>query len=137
MPVGLFRVNRCHRYVSSTRSSPGHLKRGEHHTWLQWQIQGIEKEEACYCNGLSLMTFGMNLTLNFFLYKWGGGHGLFEGRYRLPNYRPCFLPCRTLSFLWPPPIFEGHRPSPPKITYSQCIITSKRDPNYFSKLSIQ
>ena len=57
----------------------------------------------------------------------------------LPN--PCtpliLWPRPPLCFLWPPPIFEGHRPPPPKITNSECINTFKSDRNSFSKLSIQ
>ena len=35
----------------------------------------------------------------------GGGHCLFEGRYRLPNYRPCFLALSDPQFSLTAPYF--------------------------------
>ena len=50
----------------------------------------------------------------------GGGHCLFEGSYPLPNYRPIFQGCLSMSFIWPPPIFGSSRSSPSKSILSQC-----------------
>ena len=63
---------------------------------------------------------------------WKGGHCLFEGRYPLPNYRPClFRCCPPLNLFLLPPIFEGRRPPHPKIKQSQYEIIYKCDPNCF------
>ena len=68
----------------------------------------------------------------------GLGHCLFEGRYPLPNYRPCFLALSGPQFSLTAPYFLGSQTTAPeKIGLPQYKITYKTDPNSFSKLSIQ
>ena len=68
---------------------------------------------------------------------WGGGTASLKVGTHCQTTTPAFWPCPPLSFLWPPPVFEGHRPPPPKIRHPQYKISYKTDPKYFSKLSIQ
>ena len=67
----------------------------------------------------------------------GGGTASLKVGTHCQTTAPAFWPCPLLSFLWPPPVFEGHRPPPPKIRHPQYKISYKTDPKYFSKLSIQ
>ena len=73
--------------------------------------------------------------------RWGGGGGQCTASLKVGTHcqitAPAFWPCQPLSLLWPPPVFEGHRPPPPKIRHPQYKITYKTDTNYFSKISIQ
>ena len=50
---------------------------------------------------------------------------------------PTFRGCLLLSFHWPPPIFEGHRPMFSTTRYCQYKIINKIYPNSSTKLSIK
>ena len=49
---------------------------------------------------------------------------------------PAFWHCPPLNLFLPPPIFEGHRPPPPKIKHSLYKIIYKSDPKSSKWLSI-
>ena len=66
----------------------------------------------------------------------GGGTDSLKVGTHCQTTDPAFQHCPPLNLFLPPPIFEGHRPPPPKIKHSQYKIIYKCDPKSSKQLSI-
>ena len=66
----------------------------------------------------------------------GGGTASLKVGTHWQTTAPAFWHCLPLNLFLPPPIFEGHRPPPPKIKHSLYKIIYKCDPKSSKWLSI-